>query len=131
MEILSSRVLLAPADLDAAVAWYTDVLGLRIYREYGVAGRRTGVVLFCGGGFLELTGPRAGAAAGPAGTTLWLQVADVDAEHDRLAGAGVTVTAPPETMPWGLRECWIADPEGTRLVLVEVPAGHPIRTRLD
>jgi catechol 2,3-dioxygenase-like lactoylglutathione lyase family enzyme len=130
VEVLSSRVLLAPSDLEASVAWYTEVLGLRVYREYGAAGRRTGVVLFCGGGFLELTGPRAGAPAGVSGTALWMQVADLDAEHARLRAAGATVTARPETMPWGLRECWIADPDGTRIVLVEVPEGHPIRTRL-
>ncbi len=130
MEVLSSRVLLAPADLDAALEWYTSVLGLRVYREYGAGGRRTGAVLFLGGGLLELTGPRAGAPAGPGAATLWLQVPDVDAEHDRLRAAGVAVAAPPETMPWGLRECWVADPDGTRIVLVEVPVGHPIRTRL-
>ena len=28
-------------------------------------------------------------------------------------------------------ECWIADPEGTRLCLVEVPPDHPIRRRVD
>jgi catechol 2,3-dioxygenase-like lactoylglutathione lyase family enzyme len=123
-------MLLAPSDLDAGIEWYTDVLGLSVYREYGTGGRRTGVVLFCGGGLLELTGPRAGAPAGPATAALWLQVPDVDAEHDRLRAAGVVVTAPPETMPWGLRECWIADPDGTRIVLVEVPPGHPIRSRL-
>ena len=131
MEVLSSRVLLAPPDLDAAVGWYTEVLGLSIYREYGTGGRRTGVVLFCGGGFLELTGPRAGAPAGLGAASLWLQVPDVDAEHRRLADAGVDVAAPPETMPWGLRECWIADPDGTRIVLVEVPDDHPIRNRRD
>ncbi len=131
MEVLSSRVLLAPRDLATAIDWYTNVLGLRVYREYGVDGRTTGVVLFLGGGHLELTGPRAGAPAGPQASPLWLQVADVDAEHDRLAAAGVTVLEPPATMPWGLRECWLADPDGTRLCLVEVPPDHPIRRRVD
>ncbi|MGX1480084.1 UNVERIFIED_CONTAM: hypothetical protein RKD50_008892 [Streptomyces canus] len=28
-----------------------------------------------------------------------------------------------------LVEMWIADPEGARIVLVEVPAAHPIRSR--
>jgi len=130
VEVLSSRVLLAPSDLEAAVRWYTEVLGLRVYREYGADGRRTGVVCFLGGGFLELTGPRAGAAAGP-GVVLWLQVVDVDAEHARLVVAGVASAAPPATMPWGLREAWITDPDGTRICLVEVPATHPIRRRLD
>jgi catechol 2,3-dioxygenase-like lactoylglutathione lyase family enzyme len=130
MEVLSSRILLAPSDLAAGIAWYRDVLGLRVYREYGVDGVVTGTVFFLGGGYLELTGPRAGGPAGPA-TSLWLQVDDLAAEHARLAGAGVTVESPPELMPWGLREAWIADPEGTRLCLVEVPDDHPIRRRVE
>ena len=130
MDVLSSRVLLAPTDLEAAAAWYRDVLGLSIYREYGAAGRVSGTVFFLGGGFLELTGPRAGAPAG-IGLALWLQVPDVDAEIARLAGLGVRVDEAPETKPWGLREAWIADPDGTRLCLVEVPPDHPIRRRVD
>ena len=31
------------------------------------------------------------------------------------------------TEPWGLVEGWIRDPDGTRIVLVQVPADHPIR----
>ena len=130
MEVLSSRILLAPGDLGAGIAWYRDVLGLRVYREYGVDGIVTGTVFFLGGGYLELTGPRAGSPAG-AGTTLWLQVHDLAAEHARLAGAGVAILEPPALMPWGLREAWIADPDGTRLCLVEVPEAHPIRRRVE
>jgi predicted enzyme related to lactoylglutathione lyase len=130
VEVLSSRILLAPSDLAASTTWYRDVLGLRVYREYGTGGVVTGTVLFLGGGFLELTGPRAGSPTGP-GTTLWLQVADLAAEHARLADAGATVVEPPAVMPWGLREAWIADPDGTRLCLVEVPDDHPIRRRID
>jgi len=127
MEVLSSRVLLSPLDFERSRRWYTDVLGLRIYREYGVGGEITGIVLFLGGGFLELT------RAGPSqALTLWLQVPAVDVEHDRLAATGeVTIVTPPKTMPWGLREMWIEDPDGVRIVLVEVPEMHPIRRRLD
>lgn len=28
---------------------------------------------------------------------------------------------------WGLIEAWIEDPDGTRIVLVEVPEDHPMR----
>jgi uncharacterized glyoxalase superfamily protein PhnB len=69
-----------------------------------------------------------GAASGP--LRLWLQVVDVDAEHDRLAATGVAVLQAPATMPWGLRECWVADPDGVRLCLVTVPDDHPLRRRL-
>ena len=134
MEVLSSRVLLSPLDFERSLRWYTDVLGLRIYREYGSAGQVSGVVLFLGGGFLELTSAgqarRDGHDALP--MMLWLQVPDVNAEHGRLVATGdVNVLAPPKTMPWGLREMWIADPDGVRLVLVEVPELHPIRRRLE
>jgi uncharacterized glyoxalase superfamily protein PhnB len=132
MEVLSSRVLLAPLDFDRSRHWYTDVLGLRIYREYGADGRITGIVLFMGGGYLELNCALPPRGKDPMPMTLWLQVEDVDAEHERLVATGeVTVLTPPDTMPWGLREMWIEDPDGVRLVLVEVPEMHPLRRRLD
>ena len=128
MEVLSSRVLAAPSDLARSVAWYTEVLGLHVYREFGAGGRRTGVVLFTGGGgMLELS-----SSGGPAAElSLWLQVPDVDAEWDRLLARGVRGVAAPDDQPWGLRECWIAGPDGERIALVEVPADHPIRRRLE
>ena len=128
MEVLSSRVLLYPADFDRSVRFYTDTLGLRVYREYGTGGRVTGVVLFLGGGFLELASGRR--PPEQRGILLWLQVPDVDAEHARLRAGGVEITEAPADMPWGLREMEVPDPDGTRLRLVEVPEGHPIRTRL-
>lgn len=58
---------------------------------------------------------------------LWLQVRDVEAEHTRLAAAGVRVDEPPVDKPWGLREARVRDPDGLLLVLVEVPERHPLR----
>ena len=131
MEVLSSRVLLAPNDLDRSVTWYRDILGLRVYREFGAAGQVAGVVFFMAGSALELSGAGARPAGLGHGLLLWLQVPDVDAEHARLAAAGVTVRRPPSDMPWGLRECWIEDPDGVGICLVEVPADHPLRRRVD
>ena len=131
MEVLSSRVLLRAHDLDAATAWFRDVLGLRIAREFGVEGRVTGVVFFLGGGLLEVSGAGSTATSANGGAlTLWLQVPDLASEHERLAAAGVTIEHPPDRMPWGLDEMWIRGPEGVRLVLVEVPPDHPLRRRL-
>jgi catechol 2,3-dioxygenase-like lactoylglutathione lyase family enzyme len=124
MEVLSSRVLLRPVDLARSTAFYRDTLGLPIYREFGQA-PWTGTVFFVGGGFLEVSGR----STGPAGPNLelWMQVRDVDRTHDELRAAGVTVTRPPETEPWGLREMWIADPDGVRIAVIEVPSDHPLR----
>jgi uncharacterized glyoxalase superfamily protein PhnB len=58
---------------------------------------------------------------------IWIQVRDVRAEHARLAAAGVVVIREPAAEPWGLTEMWIEDPDGVRIVLVEVPADHPLR----
>ena len=70
-----------------------------------------------------------GGAPGPSGgpVMIWLQVRDVRAEHGRLAAAGVRVLREPVAEPWGLTEMWIEDPDGVAIVLVEVPAGHPLR----
>ena len=59
--------------------------------------------------------------------SLWLQVRDVAVEHQRLGRLGVEILRPPVEEPWGLIEMWTEDPDGTAIVLVEVPAGHPLR----
>ena len=124
MEILSSRLLLRPADLDRSLRFYRDLLGLAIYREFGSAAS-PGVVFFLGPGLLEVSGHSAGLAG--RSVMIWLQVRDVHAEHERLAAAGVRVLRGPAAEPWGLTEMWIEDPDGVRIVLVEVPADHPLR----
>jgi uncharacterized glyoxalase superfamily protein PhnB len=61
---------------------------------------------------------------------VWMQVRDVHAEHVRLAAAGVSIVREPASEPWGLTEMWIKDPDGVQIVLVEVPADHPLRRDL-
>jgi len=124
MEILSSRILLRPADLDRSRRFYRDVLGLAVYREFGPVDD-PGVVFFLGQGLLEVSGHGPGPSGDP--VMIWLQVRDVRAEHHRLAAAGARVVREPAVEPWGLTEMWIEDPDGVRIVLVEVPAGHPLR----
>jgi len=124
VDVLSSRILLRPADLGRSRRFYRDVLGLAVYREFGSPGNPA-MVFFLGAGLLEVSG----SSAGPAGNSLqiWLQVRDVHAEHERLAAAGVRVLRAPVTEPWGLIEMWIEDPDGVRIVLVEVPPDHPLQ----
>jgi catechol 2,3-dioxygenase-like lactoylglutathione lyase family enzyme len=124
VEVLSSRILLRPADLDRSRRFYRDVLGLAVYREFGPA-TDPGVVFFLGQGLLEVSGH---ATEPPGGSVmLWLQVRDVHAERERLASAGVRILREPLTEFWGLIEMWIADPDGVPIVVVEVPADHPLR----
>ncbi|MFD6436093.1 VOC family protein [Streptomyces venezuelae] len=126
VHVLSSRTLLRPTDPERSRVFYGETLGLGVYREFGTGPER-GTVYFLGGGFLEVSG-RSCAPPAP-GLQLWLQVADVAAAHAELVGRGVEVVRPPVREPWGLVEMWIADPDGVRIVLVEVPQDHPIRYR--
>jgi predicted enzyme related to lactoylglutathione lyase len=127
MEVLSSRTIIHPTDLDRSLAFYGGALDLPVAREFG-AGRGRGVVFFAGGGMIEVVGD-SGPATPPEGgaPTLWLQVRAVDAAVTELSARGVPVVRPPTLEPWGLIEAWIDDPDGLRIHLVEVPADHPLR----
>src|SRR5207302_2010787 len=74
VEVLSSRVLLRPTDLDAGIRFYRETLGLPVYREYGT-GESRGVVFFLGGGFLEVSGTSDAGDRDRLG--IWLQVRDL------------------------------------------------------
>ena len=124
MEVLQSRVLYRPLDYERSVAFYRDVLGLHIFREWA-----TGTVFYFGGGLLELS--RSGGPITEDKLSFWLQVRDVDAEFARLEAAGVTTVEPPVDEPWGLREARLRDPDGLMLVLVEIPPSHPMRRGRD
>ena len=133
MDVLSSRTLLRPSDLDRSLEFYGSALGLAVAREFG-EGPSRGVVFFAGGGLIEVVGAHT-RAEGP-GTpvplpdtrvALWLQVRSVDATLAELAGHGVHPVRPARLEPWGLVEAWIEDPDGLLIHLVEVPPDHPLR----
>ena len=124
MDVLSSRTLLRPADLERTLAFYRDGLGLSVAREFGADDHR-GVVFFVGGGFLEVSG--AGPAPGRPGVALWLQVPSMADAVAGLEARGVSLARPAALEPWGLVEAWVDDPDGVRIHLVEVPADHPLR----
>ncbi|WP_455355706.1 VOC family protein [Streptomyces sp. SYSU K217416] len=126
VHVLGSRILLHPTDPERSRAFYGEALGLAVYREFGT-GTERGTVYFLGGGFLEVSG-RSDAPPSPA-LQLWLQVADATAAYEELRQRGVNVLRPPKTEPWGLVEMWIADPDGVRIAVVEVPEDHPLRYR--
>jgi catechol 2,3-dioxygenase-like lactoylglutathione lyase family enzyme len=124
MDVLSSRILLRPTDLRRSRDFYRDVLGLAVHREFG-GPEAPGTVFFLGNGLLEVSG-----SAEPSGVpplSLWLQVRDVETEYTRLTAAGVNGLREPRTEFWGLVEAWIADPDGVRIVLVQIPEDHPLR----
>lgn len=125
VEILSSRLILWPADYDATASFYRDVLGLGIFREYP-----GGTVFFAGQGLIEIAGHRSADPAASSRGAIWLQVRDAAGVQTQLEQAGVDIVRAARTEPWGLVELWIADPDGVPIVLVEVPETHPLRRDL-
>ncbi len=125
MQVLSSRLILRPADYEITLRFYRDALGLAIAREYP-----GGTVFFAGQGLLEITGH--GRSDGPHtfSGAIWLQVRDLTEAHRELAEKGVRIVREPRREPWGLHEMWISDPDDVSIVLVEVPAEHPLRRDL-
>jgi catechol 2,3-dioxygenase-like lactoylglutathione lyase family enzyme len=101
MEVLSSRVLLHPVDFERSFRFYSDILGLHVYREWG-SGSTRGVVFFLGGGFLELSGSSRTETSENVG--LWLQVRDVDAVGRHRCGSSTTLrrlrTVPRSPSSW-------------------------------
>lgn len=124
MEFLSSRVIVRPRDPARSLAFYRDTLGLAVYREFP-----GGTVFFTGNGLLEVSGHGVGADRGGPGESVvfWLQVRDIAATTRELEQRNVEIVRKAQREPWGLLEMWIADPDGLRIVLVEIPSEHPLR----
>ncbi|WP_433682471.1 VOC family protein [Nocardia sp. CA-119907] len=122
MDILSSRVILRPADYRATLAFYRDGLGLAIAREYP-----GGTVFFAGQSLVEVAAHGGSGRSTAFEGALWLQVRDISDTAAELALKGISIDRAPVQEPWGLIEMWVHDPDGVPIVLVEVPAEHPIR----
>ncbi|GAC55577.1 MULTISPECIES: VOC family protein [Gordonia] len=123
MEVLSSRVLLLSADPERLQAFYRDQLGLPIHREYP-----GGIVFFAGNGLIEISSHMKTDAPDPSSNAaLWLQVRDAEATEKQFRDRGVSVTREPRTETWGLIEMHAEDPDGRGIIVVEIPADHPLR----
>ncbi len=111
--------ILVVSDLRHSVAFWTEVLGADLDREYG----GTSAVLRFGGSWLLLVtggGPTADkptvTLAPPAdpdrvSALITVRVADCRAEHDRLVGLGATFLTAPVDSGAEVR-CFLRDPDG-------------------
>ncbi|MFC9896679.1 VOC family protein [Nocardia sp. NPDC127579] len=122
MEILSSRIILRPADYPATLAFYRDSLGLAIAREYP-----GGTVFFAGQSLVEVAAHGGSGRSSAFDGAIWLQVRDVEDAAAELSLRGIPIDRAPVREPWGLIEMWVRDPDGVPVVLVEIPPEHPIR----
>lgn len=121
-------VVLFVEDLEKALAFYTDKVGLRVrfraegYVELAVEGSK--FALLARSRVPELTGDShtgRPAAAGHEGSVTLL-VEDVDRVHRDLTGRGVAFLDTPKDRPWGQRTAHFHDPDGH---LIEIGTNLP------
>ena len=115
MRLVQSRIV--THDVEGLAAFYAGLLGVSVtLNDYYVevpAGPVT--VGFSKRRFTEYREEDHLAATGPERrdeVILDFEVADVDAEYERIAELGVTVVMPPKTQPWGSRSMIFRDPGG-------------------
>ena len=105
-------------DLDRATEFYRDTLGLQLqyaspehgYASFAAGGVRLGIAV-PGPDQAELVGRHTGVG---------LEVADLEAEYERLSGLGARFTMPPTRQPWGGFMSMVADPDGNVFYLEQV-----------
>ena len=108
------RIIVSVADLERALAFYRDALGLP--EKY----RADDVVML---GDPEVLLHRRTPTPGMAGVTASFVVDDVDAATAAAEKAGGTVIDAPGNQPWGERQAVLADPDGHVLCLVSAGNG--------
>lgn len=113
------RVEIFPADLDATVTFYTNVLGFslvtdqRATHEYVFMGRDNVRI-----GAAARPGPAVGEARRPpSGVELVLEVDDIVEERDRVVAQGWPLEEDLCERPWGLTDFRLLDPCGYYLRL--------------
>ena len=121
---LADYVVLVVEDLDRALAFYCEALGLRLGHRRGpfaqlVTGP-TRIGLYTREAMATTLGSplRPPDPAAPA-FELGFKVADVDAACAELVEAGVAQVTPPTTRAWGQRTAYVRDPDGNLVELVQ------------
>lgn len=98
---------IAATDLEAAKAFYGDILGMDVVMDHGW------IVTFASKGSAA---PQVSIAAeGGAGTPvpdLSVEVDNLDEALERIARAGIPLEYGPSVEPWGVRRFFVRDPFG-------------------
>ncbi len=107
-------ICLITKDVRALADFYTKVLGVEAVGDGTHVELRTqgaGLAIFSVEG-MEQMAPGSMQGAGTGSIAIEFEVADGDAEYERLKALGVAFVKPPQTHPWGARSFWFRDPDG-------------------
>ena len=118
------HLFIKPADFDASLAFYRDVLGWSVSETWGGNGSGRGAVL-SGGGVKVVLGERPAEAIADAKDggrpNVHLDIHDIDARF-RTLPKGAHVVVEPESTHWGTRWFVVRDPDGNLIAFEEVHA---------
>ncbi len=131
MSALQLRLVLETADLDAALAFYRDGLGLPVLEAYEAEGDARVVILGIPAATLELANRaqidfiddvevgRPAAHVYPLTMRVALEVADAQRTTDAAVAAGAELVAPPTPTPWSSLNARLEGPDGVALTLFQ------------
>jgi lactoylglutathione lyase len=110
-------VVLVVTDLDRALGFYVDTLGLRLGHRSGPYAQldtgRTRLALFERDAMAATLGRELAPPDPDApGFEVGFKVDDVDEAAAELVAAGVEAVTPPTDRPWGQRTAYVRDPDG-------------------
>jgi lactoylglutathione lyase len=117
-------IVIVVADLDRALKFYCEVLGLPLGHRSGpfaqLATGVTRVALYERPAMAETLGRELQPPALDApGFELGFKVDDCDIAYDELVSAGATPAVPPTDRPWGQRTAYVRDPDGNLVELAQ------------
>jgi catechol 2,3-dioxygenase-like lactoylglutathione lyase family enzyme len=117
------HLFIRPADFDASLKFYRDVLGWTVSKEWGDKAKGRGTVL-SGGGVEVVLAERheSEAADGAARPNVHLDIHDIDKRFNVLP-KGAHVVAEPQATKWGTRWFVVRDPDGNLIAFEEVHGG--------
>jgi uncharacterized glyoxalase superfamily protein PhnB len=118
-EAIALTASLTAKDVRRSVAWYCDVLGFAVGREYERDGRLIAVTLNAGTVQILITqddGAKGERAKGEGMSLQFTTAQDVDALARRVKASGGTLESEPADA-WGARVFRLRDPDGFKLVI--------------
>ncbi len=121
---VADYVILIVEDLDRALRFYTDVLGLRLghrsgdYAQLDTGATRLG--LYTRYAMAKTLGMSLKPPAHDApGFEIGFKVPDVGEAFAELVGRGASAVMPPTDRPWGQRTAYVRDPDGHLIELAQ------------
>jgi lactoylglutathione lyase len=121
---LPDYVVVIVSNLDRALAFYTETLGLELGHRSGqfaqLATGATRLALFERSAMAKVLGATLDVPERAApGFELGFKVADVDAAFAELVARGAEAAVAPTDRPWGQRTAYVRDPDGHLIELAQ------------